>query len=73
MPEPLTPEEREKLCKWAQEIWDEGTGQPALMGHALEILRYEALINNLEDGLGIRQYRMDALESERPGRYGGGG
>ncbi len=52
---PLTKEERERLLEWAQEIWEEGIGEPALMGHALEIMRYEETINELEDRLrGVR-------------------
>ncbi len=51
----LTKEEREKLLEWAKGIWDEGTEEPALMGHALEIMRYEETINELEDRLrGVR-------------------
>ena len=48
---PLTKVEREKLLEWAEEIWDEGTEEPAVMGHALEIMRYEETISDMEDRL----------------------
>ena len=50
----LTKEEREHRRSSSKDIWDEGKCSPMLLGHALDFLRYEATIQDLEserDGL----------------------
>ncbi len=51
----LTKEKRERLRCWATDTWDNENGSPtAVCCHALDLLRYEATVCDLEserDGL----------------------